>query len=155
MLYIYLGDVEEEEKKGRSLCVTFVTPILCVHDYTDEEEEGYYKKRMVAPQQEPPSLSLEAFSPYYANCTGDLCVLTVSTHTHKSYQYSQLLPQNIFFFFLPSRISELGACPRLSTSQIFSKDTRNGCLMENSNENKISPEVLGVCVCVYLLLIIK
>jgi len=40
-----------------------VTPILCVHDYTDEEEEeGYYKKRVriVAPQQEPP-LSLEAF----------------------------------------------------------------------------------------------
>ena len=53
----------KKKKKGRSLCVTFVTPILCVHDYTDEEEEeGYYKKRVriVAPQQEPP-LSLEAF----------------------------------------------------------------------------------------------
>lgn len=129
-----------------------MTPILCVHDYTDEEEEeGYYKKRvrMVAPQQEPPlSLSLEAF--FFLLCQlhrGSLCVDCVytHTHTHKSFQYSQLLPQNIF---LSSRISELGACPRSSTSQIFSKDTkRMSDGNENSNENKISPEVLGVCTC--------
>lgn len=42
MLYIS-GRCRRRRKKGRSLCVTFVTPILCVHDYTDEEEEeeGY------------------------------------------------------------------------------------------------------------------
>jgi hypothetical protein len=104
---------------------------------------------MVAPQQEPPLSHWKLFSLLCQLHRGSLCVDCVYTHTHKSYQYSQLLPQNIFiFFFLSSRISELGACPRFSTSQIFSKDTRNGCLMENSNENKISPEVLGVCVLV-------
>jgi hypothetical protein len=103
---------------------------------------------MVAPQQEPPLSHWKLFSLLCQLHRGSLCVDCVYTHTQVLPIFTAAAAKHFFFFFLPSRISELGACPRFSTSQIFSKDTRNGCLMENSNENKISPEVLGVCVLV-------
>jgi hypothetical protein len=53
---------------------------------------------MVAPQQEPPLSHWKLFSLLCQLHRGSLCVDCVYTHTHKSYQYSQLLPQNIFIF---------------------------------------------------------